>query len=62
VVFATTLEADSRIVRVQVCVGAGCMPAEGNTLQQLLAAADEALALDKQGREKPKGKLVIQKR
>jgi diguanylate cyclase (GGDEF)-like protein len=62
VVFATTLEADSRIVRVQVSVGAGCMPGDGNTLQQLLAAAGESLAQDKQGREKPKGKLVIQKR
>jgi len=62
VVFATTLEAESRIVRVQVSVGAGSMPGDGNTLQQLLAAASEGLALDKQGREKPKGKLVIQKR
>jgi diguanylate cyclase (GGDEF)-like protein len=62
VVFSTTLEADSRIVRVQVGVGAGCMPGDGNTLQQLLAAASEALAQDKQGREKPKGRLVIQKR
>jgi diguanylate cyclase (GGDEF)-like protein len=62
VVFATTLEADSRIVRVQVSVGAGCMPGDGNTLQQLLTAASAALTLDKQGREKPKGKLVIQKR
>jgi diguanylate cyclase (GGDEF)-like protein len=62
VVFATTLEVDSRIVRVQVGVGAGCMPGDGNTLQQLMAAASQALALDKQGREKPKGRLVIQKR
>jgi hypothetical protein len=38
------------------------MPQDGNTLQQLLAAATEKLAEDKQGREKPKGKLVIQKR
>jgi diguanylate cyclase (GGDEF)-like protein len=62
VVFATTLESESRIVRIQVAVGAGCMPQDGNTLQQLLAAATEKLAEDKQGREKPKGKLVIQKR
>jgi diguanylate cyclase (GGDEF)-like protein len=62
VVFATTLEVDSRIVRVQVGVGAGCMPGDGNTLQQLMAAASQALVLDKQGREKPKGRLVIQKR
>ena len=61
VVFATTLEADSRIVRVKVTVGVGCMPVDGNTWQQVIAAASRGLTEDKQGREKPKGRLVIQK-
>lgn len=61
VVFATTLEADSRIVRVRVTVGVGCMPADGNSWQQVIAAAGKGLNEDKQGREKPKGRLVIQK-
>jgi diguanylate cyclase (GGDEF)-like protein len=61
VVFATTLEVDSRIVRVQVGVGVGASPGDGNTLQQLLAAAGKALYKDKEGREKLKGRIVIQK-
>jgi diguanylate cyclase (GGDEF)-like protein len=62
VIFATTLEVDdARIVRIQVAVGVGTMPTDGNTLQQILAAAGRDLNDDKQGREKPKGRLVIQK-
>lgn len=61
VIFSTTLEVDSRIVRVQVGVGVGAAPGDGNTLQQILAAAEKALYKDKEGREKPKGKLVIHK-
>ncbi|HUF72138.1 MAG TPA: GGDEF domain-containing protein [Gammaproteobacteria bacterium] len=62
VVFATTLEVDSRIVRVQVGVGIGCMPDDGGTLQEVMAAAGRDLYKDKEGREKPSGRLVIQKR
>lgn len=61
VIFATTLEVDSRIVRVQVAVGVGASPADGTSLQQLMAAAEQALGKDKQGREKPKGRLVVQR-
>jgi diguanylate cyclase (GGDEF)-like protein len=60
-VFATTLEVDSRIVRVKVAVGAGTAPADGNTLQQVMAAAEQELELDKGEREKPKGRLVFRK-
>jgi len=59
VVFATTLEIDSRIVRVQVSVGAGTMPEDGKTFSELVAAAGRELGKDKEGREKPKGRLVI---
>lgn len=62
VVFATTLEADSRIVRVQVGVGIACMPDQGRTLREVMAAAGRDLYKDKEGREKPSGRLVIQKR
>lgn len=61
VVFATTLEVDSRIVRVHVAVGTGSMPENGKTFQEVMAAASRDLHGDKQGREKPKGRLVIQK-
>jgi diguanylate cyclase (GGDEF)-like protein len=62
VVFSTTLEADSRIVRVQVAVGIGCMPRDGKTLREVMAAASGDLYKDKEGRERPAGRLVIQKR
>lgn len=61
VTFATTLEIDSQIVRIQVSVGFGCGPGDGDTLQDVMAAAGRDLYKDKQGREKPKGRLVIQK-
>jgi diguanylate cyclase (GGDEF)-like protein len=62
VVFATTLEVESRIVRVQVGVGLACMPDQGRTLQEVMAAAGRDLYKDKDGREKPAGRLVVQKR
>jgi diguanylate cyclase (GGDEF)-like protein len=61
VVFATTLEVDSRIARVRVAVGAGTIPDDGATLQEIMAAAEQSLNKDKEGREKPKGRLVFQK-
>jgi diguanylate cyclase (GGDEF)-like protein len=62
VIFATTLEIDSRIVRVQASVGFSCAPDDGETLQQMMAASGRELYKDKEGREKLKGRLVIQKR
>jgi diguanylate cyclase (GGDEF)-like protein len=61
VIFATTLEVDSRIVRVKVGVGAGTAPADGAGFQPVMAAADEALYKDKNRQEKPKGRLVFRK-
>jgi diguanylate cyclase (GGDEF)-like protein len=62
VVFSTTLEIESRILRVKVSVGTGCYPSDGNVLSSVLAAAGRAMQKDKDGRDKPKGKLVIEKR
>ena len=62
IVYATTLEVDLRIVRVQVSVGVGNMPDDGNSLRDVMAAASQDLYKDKEGRDKPKGRLVIQKR
>jgi diguanylate cyclase (GGDEF)-like protein len=62
VVFATTLEVESRIVRVRASVGIGCMPADGTTLKDVMAAASRDMYKDKEGRDKPAGRLVIQKR
>jgi diguanylate cyclase (GGDEF)-like protein len=62
VVFATTLEVESRIVRVRASVGFGCMPDDGTALKDVMAAAGREMYKDKQGRDKPAGRLVIQKR
>jgi diguanylate cyclase (GGDEF)-like protein len=62
VVFATTLEVDSRIVRVQVAVGAACAPDNGTSYREVMAAATDDMYKDKEGRAKPSGRLVIQKR
>ena len=62
VVFATTLEVDVKIVRIKVNVGAASFPEHGNNLQAVMAAADRLMYKDKELREPPKGKLIIQKR
>jgi diguanylate cyclase (GGDEF)-like protein len=62
VVFSTTLEVDVKMVRIKVNVGAASFPDSGNNLQAVMAAADRAMYKDKELREPPKGKLIIQKR
>lgn len=62
VVFATTLEVDVKMVRIKVNVGAASFPESGNNLAAVMAAADRAMYKDKDLREPPKGKLIIQKR
>lgn len=62
VVFSTTLEVDVKMVRIKANVGAASFPESGNNLQAVLAAADRAMYKDKDLREPPKGKLIIQKR
>jgi diguanylate cyclase (GGDEF)-like protein len=62
VVFSTTLEVDVKMVRIKANVGAASYPESGNNLQAVMAAADRAMYKDKDLREPPKGKLIIQKR
>jgi diguanylate cyclase (GGDEF)-like protein len=62
VVFATTLEVDVKMVRIKANVGAASLPDHGNNLQAVMAAADRLMYKDKDLREPPKGKLIIQKR
>ena len=62
VVFATTLEVDVKMVRIKVNVGAASFPDSGNSLQTVMAVADRNMYKDKDLREPPKGKLIIQKR
>jgi diguanylate cyclase (GGDEF)-like protein len=62
VVFATTLEVDVKMVRIKVNVGAASYPDQGNNLQAVMATADRNMYKDKDLREPPKGRLIIQKR
>jgi diguanylate cyclase (GGDEF)-like protein len=62
VVFSTTLEVDVKMVRIKANVGAASFPESGNNLQTVMAVADRAMYKDKELREPPKGKLIIQKR
>jgi diguanylate cyclase (GGDEF)-like protein len=61
VVFATTLEVDVKVVRLKVNVGAASFPQTGSALQAVMTAADRSMYKDKEFREPPKGKLIIQK-
>ena len=61
VIFATTLEVDTRIVRIKANVGVGTFPEDGNALRPVMTVADRAMYKDKEAKEPPKGKLVIQK-
>jgi diguanylate cyclase (GGDEF)-like protein len=62
VVFATTLEVDVKMVRIKVNVGAASFPHHGNNLAAVMASADRLMYKDKELRDPPKGKLIIQKR
>jgi diguanylate cyclase (GGDEF)-like protein len=62
VVFATTLEVDVKMVRIKVNVGTASFPENGNNLAAVMAAADRAMYKDKDLREPPKGKLIIQRK
>jgi diguanylate cyclase (GGDEF)-like protein len=61
VVFATTLEVDVKMVRLKANVGAGSFPEAGNSLQGVMTAADRMMYKDKELRDPPKGKLIIQR-
>ena len=61
VVFSTSLEVDVKMVRLKVNVGAAAFPDGGATLDVVMKLADRLMYKDKELREPPKGKLVIQK-
>ena len=61
VVFATTLEVDVKMVRIKVNVGAATYPEDGQLLQPVMTSADRLMYKDKELRDPPKGKLIIQR-
>jgi diguanylate cyclase (GGDEF)-like protein len=62
VVFATTLNVDTQVVRIKANVGMARYPLEGTTLNELLVKAEADMRLDRAGREPPKGKPVFKRR
>jgi len=61
IVYASTLEVDVEMVRVNVSVGAASYPIEGENLEAVMRAADRARYKDKEMRKVPKDQLVVQK-
>ena len=62
VVFATTLEVDVKIVRIKAQRGRrDASRRTATALQAVMTVADRAMYKDKELREPPKGKLIIQK-
>jgi len=61
-VYASTLEVNVDIVRIQVSVGVANFPVDGDGLERVMSAAERAMYKDKQLRAQPEGALVIQKR
>ena len=61
VVFSTTVNVDTEVVRIKANVGIARYPVAGVTLNALVSAAERDMKLDQQGRE-PKGRKPIFRR
>ena len=61
VVYASTLEANVEMVRVNVSVGAASYPIDGNDLKAVMRAADQSMYKDKEMRKAPKDQWAVQK-
>ena len=61
VVYASTLEAGSKMVRVNVSVGAASYPVDGDEIETLIQAADSAMYREKELRKKSDDQLVVHK-
>lgn len=62
VVFATTLNVDTQVVRIKANVGIARYPVDGTTLDHLLVKAEADMRVDRAGREPPKTKPVFKRR
>ncbi len=61
VVYASTLEVGSTMVRVNVSVGAASYSVDGDDIEALMKFADKAMYRDKELRKAPTDQLVVQK-
>jgi diguanylate cyclase (GGDEF)-like protein len=62
VVFATTMDVDTVVVRIKAFVGTARYPLDGLTLSDLLAAAEADMRRDRAGREPPAKQPVFRRR
>jgi diguanylate cyclase (GGDEF)-like protein len=62
VVFSTTFDADTEVVRIKANVGVARYPLSGVTLNALISAAERDMKLDQRGREPPGKKPVFRRR
>lgn len=62
VVFSTTINVDTEVVRIKANVGIAKYPLAGITLNALISAAERDMQVDKQGREPPAKKPVFRRR
>ena len=62
VVFSTTVDVDTEVVRIKANVGIARYPIAGVTLNALISAAERDMKLDQQGRQKPGKKPVFRRR
>ena len=62
VIFATTINVESEVVRIKANVGIAKYPIAGVTTSALLSAAERDMKLDQRGRAPPGGKPVFRRR
>jgi diguanylate cyclase (GGDEF)-like protein len=62
VVFATTMDVETEVVRIKAFVGTARFPIDGLTLSELLAAAEADMRRDRAGREPPAKQPVFRRR
>jgi diguanylate cyclase (GGDEF)-like protein len=62
VIFSTTVDVDTEVVRIKANVGIARYPIAGITLNALISAAERDMILDQHGRERPGKKPVFRRR
>lgn len=62
VVFSSTVDVDTEVVRIKANVGIARFPIAGITLSALISAAERDMKLDQHGRERPGKKPVFRRR
>ena len=62
VVYSTTIDVDTQVVRIKANVGVAKYPLSGVTLNALISAAERDMRVDQRGREPPAKKPIFRRR